>query len=143
MLAFVNINFKLFPNRENDKYERFILRSTYRGWYNTIINDVLATSIVEDLNFEYQDYQPVVVYLNGEYWGIHTIREKIDERYIAYLYDIDKDSVDAIFNPYWGLWDPKNGSDPHSNDYENLIAFIELNNSIICGSVIILNLNIY
>jgi hypothetical protein len=58
----------------------------------------LAQQISTSLDIEHQDFQPVVVFLNGEYWGIQTIRDRIDERFIEYTQGIDKDSVE--FNVY-------------------------------------------
>ena len=33
----------------------------------SVIKDVLAHDIVKDLNIETQDFQPAIVFLNGEY----------------------------------------------------------------------------
>ncbi len=104
-------NYKLLPQKENNKYKRFLLRTTLGSWTHTIISDVLAHEIVRDLDIEYQDYQPVVVFINGEYWGVHTLRDRIDERYIAYLYDFDNDDIVM-------------GAD---ENYKALIEFIESN----------------
>ncbi len=99
--------YPLLPHRNVNKYKRFVLRATM-GAYNgqTIIADALAHDIVRDLDIEYQDFNPVVVFLNGEYWGIHTLMDKTDERYISYLYNIDKDSV-IVEELYYGnhFWD--------------------------------------
>jgi len=85
---------RLLPGRNVDKYKRFILRTTMGAWgAPTVIKDVLAHAIAKNLDVDYQEYSPVIVFINGEYWGIHTIRDRIDERYIEYLYNIDKDSV--------------------------------------------------
>ena len=113
-------NYRLLPNRQVNKYKRFLLRTTMGDWGGqTIIKDVLAQNISATLNVDYQEFQPVIVFLNGEYWGIHTIRDRIDERYIEYLYNIDKDSVEF--------------QEDGSVAYDNLIEFIE-NNSLINNS---------
>ena len=41
-------------------------------------------------------YEPCIIYLNGEYWGIYGIREKIDEHYIEDNYGFSSDSVDLL-----------------------------------------------
>jgi hypothetical protein len=41
-------------------------------------------------------YQPAIFYLNGSYWGIQNLREKIDGDYIESNYGISKDDVDLI-----------------------------------------------
>ena len=79
----------------------------------TIIKDDLAQNISSGLDIDYQEFQPAIVFINGEYWGIHTIRDRIDERYIEYTHNIDKDSVE--FKEYGNI------------DYANLITFIENN----------------
>jgi len=85
----------LFNYRENlTSYKRFILRSSMGGWDNqSMIKDAYAQNIVRTLNFETQDMQPVIVYLNGEYWGIHNLMERIDSRYLAYINDLNPDSI--------------------------------------------------
>lgn len=95
------ILYPLLPQRTNDSYKRILLRSTMGSWQgNTVICDELAQEIVRGLNMETQEYKPVVLYLNGEYWGIQTLRDRIDEHYISYVSGADKDSVDLINGNY-------------------------------------------
>jgi hypothetical protein len=117
-----SFNYPLLPQRQVTDYRRIVLRTTMGDWFaNTLIRDVLAHELSRDLDLEYQDYQPVVVYLNGEYWGIYTIRDRLDERYIEYLYGIDKDQVDLINGNYL---DVEAGSNEH---FVRLAEFIESN----------------
>lgn len=97
-----SFEYPLLPQKRVDSYKRFLLRTSMANSDdNAIIRDVLAHELSRDLNFEIQDYQPVVVYINGEYWGIHTLRDRIDEHYLEYSFGVDSDSVDVInANPY-------------------------------------------
>jgi len=107
-----NFDYPLFPQKDVTQYKRFLLRTTMGAWgKETIIKDVLAQEIVHDMDVETQDYQPVIVYLNGEYWGIHTLRDRLDEHYIEYSHSIDKDSVEFF---EWG-----------NSDYGEIISFVE------------------
>jgi len=113
---------QLLPQKSVDEYKRFILRTTMGSWRGeTIIADILAHELVRDLDVEIMDYQPVLVYLNGEYWGIHTLRDRVDERYIEYTFGIDRDSVDMI-NGNIELIDA--GSNEH---YLSVAGYIEIN----------------
>ncbi len=113
-------NYPLLPNREVDRYKRFLLRTSMGAWgKETIIKDVLCHEIVRGLDLEIQEFQPVVVFLNGEYWGIHTLRDRVDARYISYLYGIDKDSIDLI-NGNYSLVEA--GTNLH---YVNLLDYIK------------------
>jgi hypothetical protein len=107
-------NYMLLPKRPVNKYKRFILRTTMGSWgKQTIIKDVVAQSMSRNLNIDYQEFQPAIVYINGEFWGVYTIRDRIDERYIEYTHNIDKDSVEFY--------------ETGNTNYQNLMEFIELN----------------
>lgn len=115
-----HFNYPLLPQRQVDQYKRLILRTTMGSWEGqSIIKDVLSHQIASELNIDYQEFQPVIVYINGEYWGIHTIRDRIDERYIEYTHNIDSDSVE------FKQW--------NNADYNQLMKFIE-NNDISLNS---------
>ena len=114
-------NYPLITQREHSEYKRFILRTTMGSWHDqSIIKDVLAHEIAKDLDIETQGFQPVLVFLNGEYWGIHTLRDKIDEYYINYKFDVDKDSVDLIGGNYNLIFA---GDNSH---YKNILEFIKI-----------------
>ena len=127
-------DYPLMPHRDHPKYKRFLLRATMGTWHNTLLNDVLAHEIARGVGINYQDYRPAVVFINGEYWGIHTIRDRIDERYIGYSYDLDKDSVEfrGFYNiPYNRMIDyiEENGlsDDIH---YDSIQKLIDIENFI-------------
>ena len=128
-------NYKLLPQRKVDKYKRFLLRTTMGAWgHQTIIKDALAQNISAKLNIDYQEFQPVIVFVNGEYWGIHTIRDRIDERYIEYTHNIDKDSVEFR---KWGnveygslIQFVENNSLEHSNNYDYVKTQMDIDNYI-------------
>ncbi|MBE7065974.1 MAG: hypothetical protein E7385_00300 [Ruminococcaceae bacterium] len=90
-------------------YDSFILRnggndSVFTGSQGdraTLLRDGLA-SIIEDKAADRVDgmaYRPVVVFLNGEYYGILNMRERQDEHYIENVYGItDTDNISMISN---------------------------------------------
>ena len=113
-------NHKLLPKKENEKYKRFILRTSMGSWSDeSIIKDVLTQEITKDLNFETQSYQPIILFINGEYWGIQTLRDRIDEHYIEYEHNLNSDSIDLIGGNYNLVY---SGSNQH---YLNLLNYIE------------------
>ncbi|MCF8381184.1 MAG: CotH kinase family protein [Bacteroidales bacterium] len=115
-------NYPLLPQKPNTQYKRFLLQTSMGSWRgNFIFGDVLAQEIVRGLNFESADFFPVVVFINGEYWGIHTLRDRIDERFIEYTMGVDKDSVDLINGNYRLI---EAGSNEH---YIELAKYIEAN----------------
>jgi len=60
------------------------------------IRDALVAQLALVTNNDVLGYDPCIVYLNGKYWGLYGIREKMDEHYIEANHAIDSDSVDII-----------------------------------------------
>ncbi len=97
------IEYPLLPGRETGIYKSFVLRNSANdwsgSWRGTMFRDALMQTIVENrADLDYQAYQPAVIYLNGEYWGILNLRDKQNEDYCEVHYGIDRDSVDIIKN---------------------------------------------
>src|SRR3972149_2120634 len=55
-------------------------------------------TLVKDLDIDYLEYRPATSFINGEYWGIYNIREKINEHYIANRHGVDPDNIDLLEN---------------------------------------------
>ena len=52
--------------------------------------------VIGQMDMDYQAYQPVIVYLNGKFWGLYNMREKTNQFYAEHNYGIDADAVDLI-----------------------------------------------
>lgn len=90
-----SLDYPLFGEEGLDSYECFILRSSGQDLLGARMRDVLATSLMaEHTNVAVQKYRPVVVYINGRFWGVYYIREKINENYIAGNFNTTPDQVD-------------------------------------------------
>lgn len=112
------IKAKVFDNLEFKKYKSLILRNSGSDFCSSHFRDVFMTSLVRDLNIETQAYRSCVVYLNGEYWGIYHLREKLNEHYLQQHFEVDKDSVAIL----------KHRGDVQEfgrMNYKSLIRFIE------------------
>ncbi len=87
---------KIFGKQGLKKFKFLVLRNAGSDWGKSHFRDAFMCSLVEDWDLEKQDYQPSHVYINGDYWGIYNIREKINRYFIAGHYEIGKDSIDLI-----------------------------------------------
>ena len=88
---------QLFPDKDIDRFESFILRSSADDQVSTLFRDALSqTVLVQYMDVDYQAYRPAVLFLNGQYWGIHNIREKVNEHYVAGNFGIDADDVNLL-----------------------------------------------
>ena len=93
-----SIKHRLFPDLPFNEYESFILRNSGGDFEAAHIRDPLLQSLIKDLDIETQSYRPAVVYLNGEYWGILNIREKLNEHYIEAHHGISEVNLDMLEN---------------------------------------------
>ena len=84
-------------------FDRMILRNSGNDYYDALYRDALMQDLVKHLPFAVQASQPVVHFINGEYWGLMNLRERFDEDYVAAHYHIDADDV-AILET-WGQVD--------------------------------------
>jgi hypothetical protein len=90
-----SINEKLFSEKEHSSYGGFILRNSGNDFWSTMFRDAVLQHItVGQLGVDYLAYEPKIFYLNGQYWGIQNVREKIDADYFKTNYDIDKGDLD-------------------------------------------------
>jgi hypothetical protein len=110
-------DYKLFKERDHKKYKSFILRNSGGDFQRTHLRDAFMTQMVAPTGIAYQAYEPAVVFLNGQYWGIQNIREKINEHFLEQNYDVDKDNVDILRH---------NGVKRHgySTQYKYLLKFL-------------------
>lgn len=92
------IKYKLFEDRPFDEFQSIVLRNSGNDWNNTMFRDGLTSGLTNDLHFGKMAYRPSIIFLNGDYWGIQNIREKINEHFIASNNGVDPDSVLMLEN---------------------------------------------
>ncbi len=90
------IDYPLFPGFWLTTFKGFVLRNSGNDFYYTHIRDAMMQSLVKDLDVDYLEYRPAAAFINGEYWGIYNIREKINEHYVANRHGVDPDQIDML-----------------------------------------------
>ncbi len=118
------LNYQLFPDKKTDMYKRFILRNSGNDWDFTIFRDGVFQYLAKNLNVETQYYQPAILFINGEYWGIHNIRDKYDDRYIFAKYGIEENEMTILSDNSAYRW----GNEQGKAHYDNMVNFIRNNN---------------
>ncbi|WP_170069427.1 CotH kinase family protein [Spirosoma pollinicola] len=104
-----DFNYPFFSNRPiNQYYNRLLLRSGGNDWNFTTLIDTYMQTMVRHLPFDTQSNRPGIVFLNGEYWGVHNLMERYDQYYLNRNYGVDPDSVDIIKFDY-GAYQADNG----------------------------------
>jgi len=117
---------KLFDEIELGRFKSFVLRDSGNDFGSTHFRDAMVTHLVYGRNIDIQAYQPAVVFLNGEYWGILNIREKVNEHYIENHYpSVSADNVDLVVAS--DVTKNMAASEGDIDDYDAMISYIKSN----------------
>lgn len=122
------LKYKVFKNVDSSVFDSLVLRTGSQDefQYNdqrTVIKDVVATSLMgKYTDVDVQDYVPIVLYINGKYWGIYFIREKVDETFVSNHYNVKATKTDTSILRIDG--EVKSGTD---KKYNSMISFINSN----------------
>ncbi|MDR1735520.1 MAG: lamin tail domain-containing protein [Oscillospiraceae bacterium] len=91
------ISYPFFAGNGVTEYASLVLRASGQDWKYTKMRDAYMTNVVKDeMNLDFMDTLSVVVYINGEYWGLYDLREKINENYFEIKYGVEEDDIDII-----------------------------------------------
>lgn len=92
-----HLNYQVFENRDYSQYDTLVLRSGSQDSEFALIRDILATSLVDGVtNLKVQAYKSVILYINGNYWGVYNIREKVDEDFIGNNCNVDREKSNIV-----------------------------------------------
>ncbi|WP_070328520.1 CotH kinase family protein [Exiguobacterium aurantiacum] len=79
-----------FPGNDEVEFNRLLLRNGGNDWQGAMLRDAFMQELLNERSLDFQDYQPVVVLVNGEYWGLQNLRELYSSDYFEIKYDIDE-----------------------------------------------------
>ena len=91
------LKYSFFKTRpETKKFKSFNLRNNGNRFWTDYIGDAMMTSLMEGTDVDYQRSRQVVVFYNGEYFGIHDLRERLNRSFVETNYGIDSKSINMI-----------------------------------------------
>jgi len=99
-------------------FNRLVLRNSGGDFFDTLYRDALADALMKGTGMETMAYQPTITFVNGEYWGILSLRERFDEYYFKNVCGIDPTELDFMQDNQVGL--------PGSH-YNNMYNFLNGN----------------
>lgn len=77
-------------------FKHLVLKPFASFWPFSGIQDYFCNITAVRLGLDAPLCRPVLVYLNGEYWGVYFIQEKTDERFLEDHHDIDLNNCNII-----------------------------------------------
>jgi hypothetical protein len=91
-------NHPFFDDKPIAQYKRLVLKPFSASWTQSGIEDYITLKMARNLNLDWLATKAVVVYINGEYWGIYYLQERIDDRYIEANHGVEPEKVDLMGN---------------------------------------------
>ena len=87
------LNYPIFESQQPASFQRLLLRTGGNTFTEVNFLEAILQDIVKNEDLDIQQNRPSVLFINGEYWGVHNIREKMDEHYFESYYDINEDQI--------------------------------------------------
>jgi gliding motility-associated-like protein len=100
---------QFFPNSPRTEFKTIILKAAASdnfagntGQPTAHMRDAFCHtfSIKYGWEFDERNYAPTIIYLNGQYWGVYEIRERVDADYTDYYYNQPEKKIDMV--RHWG-----------------------------------------
>lgn len=116
-----SLKYKVFDDKNIVEFSDLVLRSGSQDQSFSMIRDEFVSKMLVNYGtIVAQDSKPVILYINGKYWGIYYIREKINEKYIETNYNVSGTTniVDYLLRT----------EDGSNSEFINLKKFIQSNN---------------
>jgi len=129
------LKYSLFKTRpEAKKFKSFNLRNNGNRFWTDYFGDAMLTSLMEGTEVDYQRSRQVVVFYNGEYFGIHDMRERLNRSFAETNYGIDAKSINVVKNCSNGDEGYNNGWCPSGTNGASSSEFAQVQTSIANGN---------
>jgi len=128
------LTYKIFSSKNRGEYQRVIIKALANDNYpfsngGAHIRDPYVQTLAQrgDLHLDVRTYEPCVLYVNGQYWGLYDLREKVDDAdYIEYYFDTPEKDIQML-KTWGGTWSEYGGTQAQ-NDWNALRNYITSNN---------------
>jgi len=92
------ITYKFFNDKTYDSFAGVVLHNSGNDYNQTMFRDAFCQRLMRPLHVLTKGYQPTITFINGEYWGIMSIRDKVDSDYFKRVYNINANELDHLEN---------------------------------------------
>ncbi|MDE7247304.1 MAG: CotH kinase family protein [Lachnospiraceae bacterium] len=81
--------------------------------------DMFVAELTGERNFCTMNFEPCVMFLDGEYWGVYWLTERYTDTYVGHYYNVDKDNVLIVKNGR-----PETESDEDWSTYTSMMNYL-------------------
>jgi len=116
-----------------DSFDRILLRNSGNDCPHTMIRDAFMQKASASMNVDYLEARPVLVFVNGEFWGMYNARERYDDKYFNAHYGILEDNIAILeaptpLKPNNGKYEVNEGNPGDEKPWEELIKYATSHN---------------
>ncbi|MFO7869408.1 MAG: CotH kinase family protein [Bacteroidales bacterium] len=94
--GYKDMAYQFFKDKEIHSFQSIILRNSGNDFNNTQMRDGMISALARNMDVGRSAYQPAIVYINGEYYGIQNFREKPNKHYFVDNYGVSEDSISLL-----------------------------------------------
>jgi len=87
---------QIFQSKPTDEFKRILLRNAGNDWDQSYMRDGFQQTLITPFFPGVQHYRPAIVLLNGEYWGIHNLRDRYDDHHLRIAYGVVRSDVTIL-----------------------------------------------
>lgn len=109
-------------------FKKLRLRNAGSDYWWVHLRDQYWQSILDNGQAPYAAYEPVQVFINGQYYGLLDLREKEDENLVESSYGVDKDQVQYLSDS-----EVKNGENTTA-DFNTMSSYIRNNSMAVAAN---------
>jgi alpha-tubulin suppressor-like RCC1 family protein len=130
------LKYDIFQGQARDgvtEYKRILLRNSGNDTSHSHLRDAYMQKLCSTLNVPTMAYRPVLLFINGELWGVYNARERYDTKYFESHFGIKEEDFVMLESPS-PLTTGGNGNVPYVvNDgeegdeipFHELVSYIE------------------
>lgn len=89
---------RFFDTTPIKSFKHLVVKPFSTLWPYSGVQDFVANRIALGFSLDAPNSRPVRLYLNGEYWGLYFLQEKMDEHYLEDHYGVDIEHCNIIAN---------------------------------------------
>lgn len=91
-------NYPIFSQRDYDSYQSFMLRPSGEDYNLSFMRDSVLSSLMQGSSLMYQECEIAITYLDGQYYSLHYIRERINKHSICQFegWEGMEDEIDLV-----------------------------------------------
>ena len=115
-------------------FSRLVLRNSGNDHKVSYIRDAYMQRVSRKMAADTMAYAPVLLFVNGDFWGVYNARERYSGDYVQSHYGIDKDNVALVESDYSKVHTNQNakfivtsGLADDADDFNELVRYIRKN----------------